>query len=470
MTGRETNSLNPNVRGLGQSATLAIKDRCKQLRRAGRTVFDFGLGQSPFPVPMPVVEALRLAATTKDYLPVKGLPALREAVAESHRIRDDVDAHADRVIIGPGSKELMFLLQLVYKGEILVPTPCWVSYVPQARIIGRKVTPIPTTFEERWKITPERLARVIETGGGEFRPRVLILNYPGNPTGDSYTASELEDLAAVARRNRVIVLSDEIYGRLHHAGKHVSIGRFYPEGSIISSGLSKWCGAGGWRLGTFVFPPDLDWLADALAAVASETYTSVSAPIQYAAVRAFEGGVEIEVYLGHARRILALLARRSTEMLNNAGIRTHRPTGGFYLFLDFSPLGEQLASHGIHDDATLCSRLMDEAGIAILPGSAFTLSQNALTARLAYVDFHGARALAASEKIPLGRDLPEDFADRYCKSVIRGVDRITKWVHQDMRPRRVARQEDLLRRGRQPLGQKAGGVGACTLDLPHPLP
>jgi len=94
---------------------------------------------------------------------------------------------------------------------------------------------------------------------------------------------ELEELAAVARRFGVILLSDEIYGQLHHQGAHVSVARFYPEGTIISSGLSKWCGAGGWRLGTFTFPGELRWLLDAMASVASETYTSTCAPIQYAA-------------------------------------------------------------------------------------------------------------------------------------------------------------------------------------------
>ena len=143
--------LNPNVRGLRQSATLAIKCRCDQLKRDGHTVYDFGLGQSPFPVPEPVVEALRAAASEKDYLPVKGLPTLREAVAEYHRSKDLLDTHAAGVIIGPGSKELMFLLQLVYNGEILIPTPCWVSYVPQAKIIGRRVTLIPTDRKDRWK-------------------------------------------------------------------------------------------------------------------------------------------------------------------------------------------------------------------------------------------------------------------------------------------------------------------------------
>ncbi len=99
-------SLNLSIRGLGQSATLAIKDKCRELRRQKRTIYDFGLGQSPFPVPDPVVEALRLAATENDYLPVKGLPTLREAIADFHRVIDHIDAHPDRVIVGPGSTRI----------------------------------------------------------------------------------------------------------------------------------------------------------------------------------------------------------------------------------------------------------------------------------------------------------------------------------------------------------------------------
>ena len=198
-------SLSLNVRGLNQSPTLAIKDKCRELRREGRTVYDFGLGQSPFPVPDVVVHALRLAATEKDYLPVKGLPALREAVSDFHRVKDQVDAHPDRVIVGPGSKELMFLLQIVYYGEILVPTPCWVSYLPQARIVGRRVSLFPTTFEDRWNVTPQALTRWIEGAQDDYRPRLLVLNYPANPTGTSYTAEELRAIADVARRFQIVV-------------------------------------------------------------------------------------------------------------------------------------------------------------------------------------------------------------------------------------------------------------------------
>ncbi len=424
-------SLNLNVRGLHQSATLAINERCRALRGKGRTVYNLGLGQSPFPVPDSVVEALRLAAPQKDYLPVRGLPLLRETVAEFHRNRDLVDTHPDGVLIGPGSKELMFLLQLAYYGEITVTTPCWVSYLPQAHIIGRTVSTLPTNREQKWKITAPQLLWSLELVEDDYRPRLLVLNYPSNPSGQSYTADELEDIADVARRFQLVVLSDEIYGQLHHRGEHVSIARFYPEGTIVSSGLSKWCGAGGWRLGTFCFPPSLYWLLDAMAVVASETYTSVSAPIQYAAVRAFQGGADIEHYLWHARRILESLARQCVEVLLRAGIQVHKPDGAFYLFLDFSPLREQLADRGIMDGPSLCSRLLDETGVAILPGVSFARPVHELTARLAYVDFDGANAMAASENVPLHEELPDHFIEQRCERVLQGVNRLAQWVTAD---------------------------------------
>ncbi|MCH7871306.1 MAG: aminotransferase class I/II-fold pyridoxal phosphate-dependent enzyme [Planctomycetes bacterium] len=413
---------------MGQSATLAISEECRRLRAAGREVIDFGLGQSPFPVPRAVVQALRDAAAEKDYLPVKGLPALREAVAEFHRRHDGVDARSDDVLIGPGSKELMFLLQLIYYGEILVATPCWVSYLPQAQIIGRRVSRLHTTYEDGWKISRQSLLESIERVHDDSRPRILVLNYPDNPTGMTYTPAELEAITEVARRFRVLVLSDEIYARLHHKGEHVSIAKFYPEGTIISSGLSKWCGAGGWRLGTFLFPPNLEWLMEAIAAAASETYTSVCAPIQYAAVTAFRGGEEIERYLAHSRRILAVLGRHCTETLTDAGLRVRPPEGAFYVFIDFSPFREQLAQRGIADSAALCRRLLDETGVALLPGAAFVRPRSELTARLSYVDFDGPAALAASEELPLDAAIPEDFIGDWCGNVCRGVKRIADWV------------------------------------------
>ena len=433
---RRSGSLNLNVRGLGYSATLAINERSNALRQQGRRIYKLGLGQSPFPVPTEVVNALKLHAHEKDYLPVTGLPTLREAVAEFHRRKDGVAAQAEGVLVGPGSKELMFLLQLTFYGDLLIPSPAWVSYAPQARILGRNVTIVPTSFAEQWRVTPERLFSLCR--GDADRPRILVLNYPGNPEGGTYTADELQELAEVARRFGVILLSDEIYGQLHHTGGHVSVAQFYPEGTIISSGLSKWCGAGGWRLGTFTFPPDLAWLMEAMAAVASETYTSVSAPIQHAAVRAFQGGITIERYLWHARRILAALGQQCTTALRQAGVRVHAPVGAFYLFPDFSPLAESLAKRGIYDSQTLCERLLEDTGVAILPGAVFQRPVEELTARLAYVGFDGVKALAASETIPLDQELPADFIDHWCRDVVRATQRLVDWVSGSHGGRRVS--------------------------------
>jgi aspartate aminotransferase len=99
--------------------------------------------------------------------------------------------------------------------------------------------------------------------------------------------NQLEALAAVARKYRILVVSDEIYSELHHAGSHLSLSKYYPEGTIVSGGLSKWCGAGGWRMGFWLFPPSMGWLRSSMLVMASETYTSVASPIQYAARRAF---------------------------------------------------------------------------------------------------------------------------------------------------------------------------------------
>lgn len=421
-------SLNLNVRGLGQSATIAINDRSKRLQQEGRTIYRLGLGQSPFPVPQPVIQTLKSNAHQKDYLPAKGLLQLRKAVAEFHRRKDGVPVQEQSVLVGPGSKELMFILQLVYYGELLVPTPCWVSYVPQANIIGRRVHLMPTTFEDKWHATPELLHMHCAQEEDIYRPRILVLNYPGNPDGLTYTAEELEELAEVARAYQIIVLSDEIYGQLDHAGSHVSIARYYPEGTIISSGLSKWCGAGGWRLGTFTFPPDLDWLLESMAAVASETYTSVSTPIQYAAVRAFAGGTAIERYLWQSRRILSALGNECTQVLRGAGLRVHRPEGGFYLFLDFGLVADRLRARGLRTSADLCKKLLADTGVAILPGQAFARPEQELTARLAYVDFDGARALAAGETISADQPLPAGFVEQYCYNVITATRLIADWV------------------------------------------
>ncbi len=419
--------LNPRVRGLAPSATVAINERADRLIREGRRIFKLGLGQSPFPVPEPVVEELRHHAGEKDFLPVKGLYELRRAVADHHCRTFDIECTPEDVLVGPGSKELMFLLQLVYHGDLVIPTPTWVSYAPQAQIIGREVFFLPTRAEDGWRLGSKQLDALCRTDPS--RPRIVILNYPSNPTGATYAPPELRQIAEVASRHRLILLSDEIYGKLHYEGEHSSIVPFYPEGTIFSGGLSKWCGAGGWRLGVFVFPGCLRWLLDAMAAVASETFTSTNAPIQHAAVRAFQGGEEIERYLHQSRRILRALATRLLDKLRAVGVDVCDPAGGFYLFPDFSSKSGGLRARGVLTNRDLCERLLEETGVAILPGSDFGRPEEELTARLAFVNFDGSHALAAAERIRPDAFPDDHFLDSCCGEVLAAVDRICEWIN-----------------------------------------
>lgn len=418
--------LNLNVRGMSNSATLAINERCAELREAGREVYRLGLGQSPFPVPESVVAALQANAHQKDYLPVKGLPRLRQAIVDYYERTEGLKYSADNILVGPGTKELMFIVQLVYYGDLVIPTPSWVSYAPQAHIIGRHLRWIPTQPRNGLAVTPEALKELCRQD--PERPRLLILNYPGNPTGSAYEVDQLEAIAKVARRYRVLLLSDEIYGGLHFEGEHVSIARFYPEGTIISNGLSKWCGAGGWRLGAFVFPHSLEWLLKSMAAVASETFTSTSAPVQFAAVRAFEGGPDIEQYLRDCRRILKALAWFSWQRLQDAGAQVIEPKGAFYLFPNFDPLRERLAERGIDSGETLCRRALEQTGVAMLPGTVFGRPPQELSARIALVDFDGERALAAIRDLDEEQPVDVDFLRAHCAQVVTAVERLCDWL------------------------------------------
>lgn len=418
--------LNLNVRGLPQSATLAINELSNELRKKGKHIYKLGLGQSPFPVPRPVIEELKVNAHQKDYLSVKGLPLLREAVADYHCKRHGICRSADDVLIGPGSKELMFLLQYVYYGDLVIPTPSWVSYAPQAQIIGRHVRWIETKRENNWMLTADELDAHCKDDPS--KPRIVILNYPSNPVGASYTQDELQKIAKVAQEYKIVLLSDEIYGELHHKGKHISISRFYPDGTILSGGLSKWCGAGGWRLGTFIFPSSLRWLLDAMSVMASETFTATSAPIQYAAVRAFQGGEELEKYLWTARLVLEKLGNHLVRMISDEKIFVPSPVGGFYLFPDFSSHKELLSERGITNSIQFCSKLLEETGVAILPGASFGRPKEELTARISYVDFDGSRALSAAEHRSKDEVVNGEFLETFCTPTVKAVELLCDWL------------------------------------------
>ncbi|MCB9054208.1 MAG: aminotransferase class I/II-fold pyridoxal phosphate-dependent enzyme, partial [Lewinellaceae bacterium] len=207
-----------------------------------------------------------------------------------------------------------------------------------------------------------------------------------------------------------------------------SIARFYPEGTIISSGISKWCGAGGWRLGMFVFPESLRWLLDAMAIVASETFTSTSAPIQYAAVEAFKANPIIDQYLRDARRILGVVGRALHSKLSGFNVSAPKPQGGFYLFPNFSFYKDSLVHRGILNSQQLCEQMLEDTGVALLPSYDFGRPSDELTARMSYVDFNGEKALKMAREEYPEQPLNGRFVEQICGDMMESVQLIGEWL------------------------------------------
>jgi len=341
----------------------------------GADYYRFAIGQAPFSVPDTVAEALREHAHCNDYTEPAGIEDLRNAIAIFHARKDDLRLPAENIIVGPGSKELIYILQLVLDQPVLIPSPCWMSYPLQAAYLGRKFNFLPTRYQDGWKLDPDRLARATRDG----KPRTLILNSPNNPTGACYEHEELSWIAHWCRQNNITVISDEIYARFNPRFR--SFAHYLPEATIVVSGLSKWAGLGGWRLGTALFPPNLAEVQDAVNAVARESYSSVAHPLQKAAIAAYtmpKGEYEqrlekIEWYNAITRTCQTMIQSFSS---------CYRPDGGYYLFPIFNK-----GTLGLDSSEELVAYL-NERKVGVLPGPAlhFPDTEYTISCRIALVE------------------------------------------------------------------------------------
>ena len=213
------------VKNLEPSSTLKINEVSRELEKKGKKIFKFGFGQSPFQIPSSIVNELKNNAHKNKYLPMQGLKELRESVAKYTSARKNYNYTTDEVIIGPGSKELMFLLHIIFDGEILLPAPSWVSYAPQA-IIGRnKVQMIQTKRENNWFPTGSQLEKIISKD--KKKNYLLFLNSPNNPSGQ--ICENLEEISEITKKYNLIILSDEIYSELNFNDDYKSISNFCPK-------------------------------------------------------------------------------------------------------------------------------------------------------------------------------------------------------------------------------------------------
>ena len=396
---------------LKPSATLAINEESNRLKKAGKKIYKFGFGQSPFPVPDSIILELKNNSNKNTYLPMQGLEELRMAIANNLNKENKNNFTSDDIVIGPGTKELMFLTQIAFEGEVLLPAPSWVSYQPQASIAKNKVHWIQTTSDSDWFPTGPQLENKIKSLVS--KNLLLIINSPNNPSGK--VCKNLEEIAQIAKKYNVIILSDEIYSRLTFNSKYQSISNYYPEGTIVSSGLSKWCGAGGWRLGFFAIPKQLKELKNSLKILCSESFTSVSAPIQYAAIAAYKN--DHSAYLSGVKTILSITGNYVYENLKSNVINVSKPEGGFYLFPEFTNASFSTSSE-------MCKEILNKTGVALLPGSDFGLDKKKMLARLSFTDFDGTAFL----KNTLGsKKLDNEVLERYAPNIVEGVKRLKSW-------------------------------------------
>ena len=399
------------VKDLKPSSTLLINETSRKLEEQGKKIYKFGFGQSPFKVPEDVVIELRDNALQNKYLPMQGLSELRNAVAKYTSKKKNYDYKSENVIIGPGSKELMFLLHVIFDGEIILPAPSWVSYAPQA-ILGRnKVQILQTKRENNWFPTASEIEEIVLKD--KNKNYLLFLNSPNNPSGQ--ICENLEEIANIAEKYNLIILSDEIYSELSFMDNYQSISNFCPEKTIISTGLSKWCGAGGWRLGYFLVPDSLNEIKNTINVLASETFSAVSAPIQYAAIKAYEH--DHSNYIKKSKNILSAIGNYVYENLRSNKVLINKPQGGFYLMPEF-------LNKKFNSSSEMCDSILNDTGVALLPGSDFGFAQTKMLARLSFTDFDGQEFM---NKIEDNQKIDKDHIVNFAPKIIEGVDKLKKW-------------------------------------------
>ncbi len=413
-------AIRAGLAGLKFSPTLLINEEVAAYRREGRTVYHMGFGESPFPVHPIIQRAISGYSGKNQYLPASGLQELRLKAKRHILKKHDVPSSEFEALIGPGSKELIFDIQLAVEGDLLFPAPSWVSYIPQTLITRDEVVRIRLEPEHCYKLTAETLERRIVASRNEgYNPTKLILNYPNNPTGMTYQPQELEAIADVCRRRGVLIISDEIYAQVAFRTPHRSIAYYYPEGTIVTTGLSKHLSLGGFRLGVALVPRGLERVFQVLRSIASETFSAVSTPIQYGVLAAFEGHAEIERYIEECTEIHDTVTRYVWRTLVDLGVDYAEPQGGFYLYPDFERYRDRLgARYGVAGSEELAAALLRERSVATLPGTAFGDRPEALRLRLSTVDFDGVDALAHYRDG--GIDRGNSFVETVCPRVAAG--------------------------------------------------
>jgi aspartate aminotransferase len=361
------------------SGTLAIDEEYRARKAQGDDVISLGAGQPDFPSPPAALQGGREAIDSgrTRYTDVAGTAELRAAIARKLKEENGLAVTPRQVVVTAGAKQALYhaLLALVDSGDgVLVPTPAWPSYAEMARLIDAVPVPVPLAAADGWKLTAESLVRALSSS--RRRTAVLVLNQPANPTGATYTREELARLAEVVRGEDLFVVADEIYELLTYDGSFVSFATLpgMRSRTVTVNGFSKAFSMTGWRVGYAAGPAPV--LA-AMTAIQSHTSGNASSVAQHAAWRALEAALDggegraplLEMQAAFKRRrdlVCRLLAAIP-------GVTFAVPGGAFYVFADVSAHYGRPHAGGrtVRGSEEMAAWLLDEAGVAVVPGAAF---------------------------------------------------------------------------------------------------
>jgi len=390
--------------------------------------YGFAFGQSPFPVPKPVVDALIKNASKGTYAGVPGIPELREAISKYNKRNFRFEVDPRRIYVGPGTKELIFNLLEILHGTVILPTPAWLGYLPQIRFLKKNYHML--HVRSNGKITPNDLEHL--TLRLHDRQKILILNNPNNPTGLVYSELELEEITDVCRKHDILVISDEIYAQTtFEINKFVSMGEIYPEGTFVTNGLSKSHAAGGYRIGYVIFPQHTYELRQQFKKILATEYTATSTPIQHAAIAGFQESREMDKYFEVTRKIHQIMGDYTYQALNKIeGVKTTKPEATFYLLANFNAYSDYFLTNKISTSQKFSESIIQHPyHTALVGGDSLVLERTDFSARIAYVDYDGEKAMknyldnpprTSSDKI--------EFVKDNAPKIVDGITMIQKYL------------------------------------------
>lgn len=359
------------VQGLAASATLAMSQKSNELRARGVDVINLSVGEPDFPTPGHIKAAACKAIEENytRYSPVPGYMSLRQAVAEKLSRENGLTFSPDQIVVSTGAKQALcnVILSTVNPGdEVILPTPCWVSYVEMVKLAEGVSVQVPAGIDTDFKITPAQLEAAITP-----RSRMLLLCSPSNPTGSVYTKSELQALVDVlARHPQIIVMADEIYEHINYTDGFTSLGSFteIADRTVIINGVSKAYAMTGWRIGYCAAPLPV---AKACSKLQGQYTSGASSIAQKAAEAAYTGPQDCVAEMCAAfRRRRDLVVELAREI---PGFRVNVPQGAFYLFPEVSAVLGKTAPDGrrIETSGDLAMYLLECAHVATVDGAAF---------------------------------------------------------------------------------------------------